>query len=205
MSTGLGRSSREGNGNPLQYSCLENPHGQRSLAGYSPRGRKSQTRLRVKPPPPPQSSPWKSGCIAFKKPETPPAPQSLRILLSSNSSVVWGNLFRIWGAPPLTWTWDPVNCFTQKALRRTCHRITEDTGTSVMEDDVCAGLLMCTADDILQIRMCLLGGELGNAGPARDLGGGKPAPSASLEAGTRQFHSTCPFCSNKDSTAEWWY
>ena len=30
----------EGNGNPLQYSCLENPHGRRSLAGYSPRGRK---------------------------------------------------------------------------------------------------------------------------------------------------------------------
>ena len=27
-------------GNPLQYSCLENPHGQRSLAGYSPQGRK---------------------------------------------------------------------------------------------------------------------------------------------------------------------
>ena len=25
-----------GHGNPLQYSCLENPHGQRSLAGYSP-------------------------------------------------------------------------------------------------------------------------------------------------------------------------
>ena len=24
----------------LQYSCLENPHGQRRLAGYSPRGRK---------------------------------------------------------------------------------------------------------------------------------------------------------------------
>ena len=22
--------------NPLQYSCLENPHGQRSLAGHSP-------------------------------------------------------------------------------------------------------------------------------------------------------------------------
>ena len=26
--------------NPLQYSCLENPHGQRCLAGYSPWGRK---------------------------------------------------------------------------------------------------------------------------------------------------------------------
>ena len=25
-----------GHGNPLQYSCLENPHAQRSLAGYSP-------------------------------------------------------------------------------------------------------------------------------------------------------------------------
>ena len=29
-----------GNGNPLQYSCLENPQGQRSLAGYSPWGHK---------------------------------------------------------------------------------------------------------------------------------------------------------------------
>ena len=27
-----------GNGNPHQYSCLENPHGQRSLAGCSPWG-----------------------------------------------------------------------------------------------------------------------------------------------------------------------
>ena len=31
---GLGRSPGEGHGNPLQYSCLENPHGHRSLAGY---------------------------------------------------------------------------------------------------------------------------------------------------------------------------
>ena len=28
---GSGRSAREGNGNPLQYSCLDYPHGQRSL------------------------------------------------------------------------------------------------------------------------------------------------------------------------------
>ena len=33
---GLGRSPGEGHGNPLQYSCWENPHGQRSLGGYSP-------------------------------------------------------------------------------------------------------------------------------------------------------------------------
>ena len=32
---GLGRSPGEGNGNSLQYSYLGNPHGQRSLAGYS--------------------------------------------------------------------------------------------------------------------------------------------------------------------------
>ena len=33
--TGSRRSPGEGNGNPLQYSSLENPHG---LVGYSPRG-----------------------------------------------------------------------------------------------------------------------------------------------------------------------
>ena len=37
---GLGRSPGGGHGNPLQYSCLENPHGQRSLVGYSPWGLK---------------------------------------------------------------------------------------------------------------------------------------------------------------------
>ena len=37
---GLGRSPGGGHGNPLQYSCLENPDGQRSLAGYSPWGHK---------------------------------------------------------------------------------------------------------------------------------------------------------------------
>ena len=37
---GSGRSPGRGNDSPLQYSCLENPHGQRSLAGYSPWGRK---------------------------------------------------------------------------------------------------------------------------------------------------------------------
>ena len=35
---GLGRSLEERLGNPLQYSCLENPRGQRSLVGYSPGG-----------------------------------------------------------------------------------------------------------------------------------------------------------------------
>ena len=38
--TGLGRSSERGHGNPLHYSCLENPHGQRGLVGYSQWGRK---------------------------------------------------------------------------------------------------------------------------------------------------------------------
>ena len=32
-----------GHGNPLPYSCLENPHGQRSMAGYSPWGSQSPT------------------------------------------------------------------------------------------------------------------------------------------------------------------
>ena len=33
---GSGRSPGGEHGNPLQYSCLENPHGQRSLVGYYP-------------------------------------------------------------------------------------------------------------------------------------------------------------------------
>ena len=33
---GLERFPGEGHDNPLQCSCLKNPHGQRSLAGYSP-------------------------------------------------------------------------------------------------------------------------------------------------------------------------
>ena len=33
---GLGRLPGGGHGNPLQSSCLENPHGQRHLVGYSP-------------------------------------------------------------------------------------------------------------------------------------------------------------------------
>ena len=37
---GLVRSPGEGNGNPLQNPCLENPHRQMSLPGYSPWGQK---------------------------------------------------------------------------------------------------------------------------------------------------------------------
>ena len=33
---GFGRSPGGEHGNSLQYSCLKNPHGQRSLMGYSP-------------------------------------------------------------------------------------------------------------------------------------------------------------------------
>ena len=36
----LGRLPGGGHGNPLQYSCLEKSHGQRSLAGYTPQGQK---------------------------------------------------------------------------------------------------------------------------------------------------------------------
>ena len=37
---GLGRCPGVGNGNPLQYSCLEKFHGQRSLVGYNPQDHK---------------------------------------------------------------------------------------------------------------------------------------------------------------------
>ena len=41
---GLGRSPGGGHGNPLQDPCLEDPHGQRSQAGYSPWSHKESDR-----------------------------------------------------------------------------------------------------------------------------------------------------------------
>ena len=40
---GLGRPPGGGHGNPLQYFCLEKPHGQRCLVGYIHEVAKSQT------------------------------------------------------------------------------------------------------------------------------------------------------------------
>ena len=51
---GLGRSPGGGHGNPLQYSHLENPQGQRSLGGCSPRGHKL----------PPKYAPVFDGCFS---------------------------------------------------------------------------------------------------------------------------------------------
>ena len=44
--TGLGRSPGGRHGNPCQYSCLENPHEQGSLAGYSTWGCKESDRTK---------------------------------------------------------------------------------------------------------------------------------------------------------------
>ena len=63
---GSGRSPGEENGNPLQCSCLGNPHGQRSLAGYGPQGHKNQTRLGAKQ----QRQPHRSGRV-FTEIKTP--------------------------------------------------------------------------------------------------------------------------------------
>ena len=47
VQSGLGRSPGGGHGNPFQSSCLENPHGQRSLVGYSPWGRKESDTIEL--------------------------------------------------------------------------------------------------------------------------------------------------------------
>ena len=44
---GWGRSPGGGNGNPLQYSCLENLHGQKSLVGCSLGGHKESDTERL--------------------------------------------------------------------------------------------------------------------------------------------------------------
>ena len=43
---GLGRSPGEGNGNPLQYSCLENPMDRVAWQATVYRGSQSQTQLK---------------------------------------------------------------------------------------------------------------------------------------------------------------
>ena len=55
---GLGRSPGEGNGNPLQYSCLENPmDGGAMDRCYSPWGRKESDTTRASQLSEPVSSP----------------------------------------------------------------------------------------------------------------------------------------------------
>jgi len=44
---GLGRCPGVGNGNPLQYSCLENPMDKRSLVGCGPWGHKESETTEV--------------------------------------------------------------------------------------------------------------------------------------------------------------
>ena len=44
---GSERSPGGGHGNPLQYSCLENPHGQRKLGAYNPWGCKESDTTEV--------------------------------------------------------------------------------------------------------------------------------------------------------------
>ena len=52
---GLGRSSGEGNGNPLQYSCLENPTDREAWQAAVHRVTKVRYDLVTKPPPLPPS------------------------------------------------------------------------------------------------------------------------------------------------------
>ena len=49
--TRLGTFPGEGHSNPLQYSCLENSHGQRSLVDYGLCGHKESDTLRLRASP----------------------------------------------------------------------------------------------------------------------------------------------------------
>ena len=64
---GLGRPSGGRYGNPLQYSCLENPHGHRSLTGCSSQGRKESDTTEQLSTAQHMSLNCKSEVIKFKK------------------------------------------------------------------------------------------------------------------------------------------
>ena len=74
---GLGRPPGGGHGNPLQHSCLENPHGQKSLVGCSPWGRKELDLTEAT---------WHTQS-AYVNPQFPiPPPTNLSPLVNQNSS-----------------------------------------------------------------------------------------------------------------------
>ena len=58
---GLGTSPGGGHGNPLQCSCLEKSHGQRSLVGYSPWGCRDMTEVTEH-----STAHINNHCVAFK-------------------------------------------------------------------------------------------------------------------------------------------
>ena len=86
---GSGRSSGGGHGNPRQYSWLENAHGQRSLAGYSPRGRK-----RVGHTERPNNKPQRSEIPKPPSRTTPPPRWQPQTVLSVGPFVSHGCSFR---------------------------------------------------------------------------------------------------------------
>ena len=89
---GLGRSPEGGHGNPLHYSCLENPHGKRSLVGYST---------------------WDSKELKMTKQITT---AQWRLILSIFSQVFWLFVYLAWCSCSVTqlcpMLWDSVNCST---------------------------------------------------------------------------------------------
>ena len=109
---GLGRSPGGGHGNPLQYSCLENPHGQRSLAVYrterlSTEGRNKSTVYTSR------KADYKE-CILYKE-----------------------NLFRIlpfFCCQPRTWIWRLEFYRQNKEMTREQSVMMEKVGDLVSED-----------------------------------------------------------------------
>ena len=124
---GTGRSPGGGSGNPLQHSCLENPHGQRGLAGYGPCGHKEldthtqtsrETRAHGRETE--ADSQALKGAVRFMDAELPQplnAPREPRQLIPPCSWVGWG-----WG-----WNWglglrrqEAVTSVVISALVRVC-------------------------------------------------------------------------------------
>ena len=94
----LGGSHGGGNGNPLQHSCLENRHGQRSLVGYSPWSHRVRHN-------------WGSlACKSNKK--------SLEVKsLSQPSQRLWSEEDVIMEECQTDWTWD----FLERPVIKTAH------------------------------------------------------------------------------------
>ena len=102
---GSGKSPGEGNGNLLQYSCLENPHYQRNLEGYSPWGCKEldmTERLTLE-----KSTAPRSNTLAWKIPWTE-GPGRLQSMVSLRVRHDWATSLSLFTFMHLRRQWQPT-------------------------------------------------------------------------------------------------
>ena len=133
---GLGRSRGEGNSYSLQYSCLENTHGQRSLAEYSPWGRKEPDmteRLSLSVPHTVWSGPprWRCCFTVCTSPAGPVTDEKGNYKMDGQHCHSMGGRSHATGE--VKWGWRTESSLGQEKEAKVGSRCQEDPGRSAAE------------------------------------------------------------------------